>query len=57
MVFNRSVSILAMLCVATQITNLVQGEKIEFINKVVSSGTNCFLESISETVQGKINEE
>ena len=54
--FNRSVNLLALaLCFTAQMTSLVSAEKIEFYNKVVSSGTNCFLESIADTVNGKLN--
>ena len=51
---QRSVATLALLCILSLLSsNLVYAEKIEFSNKVVSSGTNCYLENIAETVQGK----
>ena len=55
---QRSVSTLTLFCIISLFSlNFVSAEKIEFSNKVASSGTNCYLESIAETVQGKDSEE
>ena len=46
---------LTLLCIFGLLSRLSLAEKLQFSNTVGASGTTCYLENISETVQGKSN--